>query len=111
MTHSIFIEESSGNIFADLDIPHADEYLTKAKLASRIIELIQKQNSSLNETLSLLSLTQVKFEHLMTGNLDEFSSEQLFQLLNALDQEISIIVYPKKSSNNEKASIQVTVTD
>jgi predicted XRE-type DNA-binding protein len=110
MTDSAMIEVSSGNIFADLDIPNADEYLTKVKLASRIIELIQQTNLPLQEILTLLSLNQDKLNHLMMGELDNFSSEHLFQLLNALDQDIEIIIHPKKSANN-KASIKVTVAE
>ena len=35
----------------------------------------------------------------MTGKLDGFSSERLFRFLNALDQEIEIIIKPKKTEN------------
>jgi len=100
------LEESSGNIFADLDIPNPDEYLTKAKLASHLSQLIQQRNLTTNEATKLLALNECQFDNLITGKLDDFSLEHLFQLLNALDQDIEIIVHPKKSPENQ-ASIKV----
>ena len=39
----IFILPSSGNIFADLDLPNSEKYLVKAKLAYKISQLIKKK--------------------------------------------------------------------
>ena len=37
-------EESSGNIFADLNIPEPSLYLAKAELANQICTVIQERN-------------------------------------------------------------------
>ena len=37
----IEIEESSGNIYADLDMADADEMIVKAQLATKIDEIIK----------------------------------------------------------------------
>jgi predicted XRE-type DNA-binding protein len=95
----IELEKSCGNIFADLEIPDSDEYLAKAKLASKICELINQRNLTQTEAGKLLGVNQPKISALMTGKLDGFSSERLFRFLNALDQEIEIIIKPKKSPN------------
>ena len=55
-----------------------------------------------------MSLNECQLDNLITGKLDDFSSECLFQLLNALDQDIEIIIHPKKYPEN-KASIKVTL--
>ena len=39
----IVVEESSGNVFADLDYPDAEEALAKSRLAQRIAEIIKKK--------------------------------------------------------------------
>ena len=36
------VEESSGNVFADLGYPNAEEALAKSRLAQRIAEVIEK---------------------------------------------------------------------
>ena len=35
--------EGSGNVFADIGVPEADEELTKAQLASHIRQIIKRQ--------------------------------------------------------------------
>ncbi len=34
---------STGNVFADLDLPHADDLLAKAELAAKIVAEIQRR--------------------------------------------------------------------
>ena len=38
------IEKSSGNVYADLGMAHAQEMLVKAKLTSKISDIIKGQN-------------------------------------------------------------------
>ncbi len=40
---AIPVTESSGNVFADLGVPEAEEELTKAQLASHIRQVIKRQ--------------------------------------------------------------------
>ena len=42
MSESLEFEESSGNVFADLNIPEPEQHLAKAQLAARICDIIQK---------------------------------------------------------------------
>ena len=44
--NDILIEESSGNIFADLGCANAEEALLKSNLAQAIIEVIEQQKLS-----------------------------------------------------------------
>ena len=90
------IQESTDNIFADLEIPNPDEYLAKAKLANRICELINQRKLNLAETAELLGVDIANISALTTGKIDEFSSEKLFRFLNSLDQEIEIVIKPKE---------------
>lgn len=95
------IEESSGNIFADLEIPQPDEYLTKAKLANKICELLEQKNLNLTQSAQLLKVKEANISDLMTGKLEIFASETLFRFLNCLDQEIEIVIKPKKLLNQQ----------
>jgi hypothetical protein len=42
MNETITIEQGSGNIFADLSYPNAEEALTKARLAQCITEILER---------------------------------------------------------------------
>jgi predicted XRE-type DNA-binding protein len=44
MNEEIKVQQSSGNIFADLDLPNPEERLIKAELARRISEIIRQNN-------------------------------------------------------------------
>ena len=43
MTKRIEVEESSGNIFADLGLPNAEELLLKAQIVSEIADVMKSR--------------------------------------------------------------------
>lgn len=100
-------EPSSGNIFADLNIPEASLYLAKAKLAHQICTIIQSRNLTQVEAAAILGINQPKVSALTRGNLDGFSSDRLFKFLNLLDQDIEIVIRPHTDPNQE-AGIKVS---
>ena len=102
-TSNITIEESSGNVFADLDMPHPEEYLVKAKLAIRINKLIKQKKLSQTNAAKLLKIDQPKISALSRGRLAGFSVERLFKLLAILNQDIDIVIKPHRG--REKHSI------
>ena len=53
MTKTIEVEESSGNVFADIGHPNPEEALAKSRLAQRIAELIGALASSIAEANQL----------------------------------------------------------
>lgn len=90
----ITIEESSGNVFADLDVPHPKEYLVKAELAIQINKIIKKRKLNQTDAAKLLGLDQPKISSLSRGRLAGFSVERLFKLLIILNQDIEIVIKP-----------------
>ena len=105
MSKSLEFEESSGNVFADLNIPEPEQYLAKAQLATRIYEIIQEQELTQSQAAEILHVNQPKISALMRGNLDGFSSDRLFRFLNYLDQEIVILIKPNPNPHRQ-AGIQ-----
>ena len=91
-TSNIEIEKSSGNVFTDLDIPHSEEYLVKAKLAIEINKLIKQRKLNQKDAAKLLGLDQPKISALHRGRLTGFSVERLFKLLAILNQDIEIVI-------------------
>jgi predicted XRE-type DNA-binding protein len=90
------VTPSSGNVFADLSIPNPEQYLAKAELARRICALITERELTQAEAAALLGLGRTKMVALLRGVLDEFSSDRLFQFLNALGQDVEILIKPHR---------------
>lgn len=88
----------SGNVFADLAFPNADEMLAKAKLASEICAIMSRQNLTQVAAAQILGVDQPKVSALMRGKLSGFSTERLFRFLNALGHDVEIHIRPKASA-------------
>jgi predicted XRE-type DNA-binding protein len=88
------IYPSSGNVFADLELPDADEYLAKSELAVRIFKIIKERRLTQTAAGKLLGINQPKVSALLNGRLDGFSSDRLFRFLNALGCDVRISVSP-----------------
>lgn len=101
MTQEISVQESSGNVFADLGLPNPNEMLVKAELARQINEIITKRHMSQAEAAELLGVDQPKVSALMRGKLTGFSTERLFRFLNALGRDVEIVVKSKPKSRAE----------
>jgi predicted XRE-type DNA-binding protein len=88
---------SSGNVFADLNLPDADDLLAKAGLTAKIIAEIQRRRMTQSQAASILGIDQPKVSALKQGKLAGFSIERLmrFLLLRGRDVEISVRSKPK----------------
>lgn len=103
------IEESSGNVFADLGLPDAEELESKAQLAYRITEIIRGRHLTQAEAAELLGATQPIVSKLMNGQLHGFSLERLVRFLNALDRDVEIIV-KRRPRNRDRGRTKVRVS-
>jgi predicted XRE-type DNA-binding protein len=86
---------SSGNVFADLKLPQADDLLAKAELAAKIIEEIQRRRLTQIQAASVLGVDQPKISALKQGRLSGFSIERLMRFLMLLGRDIEIRVKSK----------------
>jgi predicted XRE-type DNA-binding protein len=102
----IEVEIGSGNVFADLGLPNPEEALAKAVLANQICETITQRKLTQAQAAALLGIDQPKVSALIRGKLSGFSTERLFRFLNALGQDVEIIVKPRRRSA-ERASTRV----
>lgn len=89
---------SSGNVFADLNLPHADDLLAKAELATKIIEEIQRRRMTQAQAAAILGIDQPKISALKQGKLSGFSIERLMRFLLLLGCDIEINVKGKARS-------------
>lgn len=78
------VVESSGNVFADIGLPEADELLLKAKLATAIADLIREKSWSQRKAAGILKLTQPEVCAILNGKLRGFSLARLIRSLKML---------------------------
>jgi predicted XRE-type DNA-binding protein len=88
----------SGNVFADLGLPNADEKHTKARLAVAINQIIASQKLSQDSAARRLNINQPKISALSHYKLEGFSVERLMRFLNALDRDIEIVIRQRRGS-------------
>jgi predicted XRE-type DNA-binding protein len=93
----VFIEESSGNVFADLGLKNPEELLAKAELVQRICDIIAERKLTQVRAAKLLGIDQPKISALMRGKLDGFSTDRLFRFLNSLGSDVDIVIRPARS--------------
>jgi predicted XRE-type DNA-binding protein len=91
---------SSGNVFADLNLPHADDLLAKAELAAKIIAEIQRRRLTQSQAAAVLGIDQPKISALKQGKLSGFSIERLMRLLLVLGRGIEITVKARAKSRS-----------
>jgi predicted XRE-type DNA-binding protein len=78
---------SSGNVFTDLGVDHAEEKQTKVRLAVAINQIIQGRKLSQTAAARRLNVNQPKVSALSNYQLASFSVGRLMNFLTALDRD------------------------
>ena len=92
------IARGSGNVFADLGFPDAEERQTKLRLAYALNAIMDAQRLTQATAAARLGLNQPKVSALRNYKLEGFSVERLMTLLNALDRDVEIVIRKKPRS-------------
>lgn len=100
-------EESSGNVYADLNIKDADEMLRKAKLVANIQETIRERGWTQQEAAKILGMTQPKLSLMLRGQFHGISETKILDCLARLGNDVQIVVTPLPSPYNRPGSIHV----
>lgn len=86
------IEYSSGNIYADLQQPDADEMLIKARLAVQIGKIIRARQWTQAQAADVLHMTQPKLSDMLRGKFRGISEAKMLEYLTRLGQRVQIVV-------------------
>ena len=89
------VHRSSGNVFADLGLPDADERLTKLRLAVALNQVLAQRKLSQVAAAKRLGVNQPKISALKHLKLEGFSVERLMTFLTALDYDVDIVIRTK----------------
>lgn len=96
------IARGSGNVFAYLNFSDAEERQTKLRLAYALNTILDEQRLAQAAAAARLGLNQPKVSALRNYRLEGFSVERLMTLLNALDQDVEIVIRAKPRSRTAK---------
>jgi predicted XRE-type DNA-binding protein len=100
------VEQGSGNVFADLGLPHAEQELLKARLTLQIYKLIKARGLTQAKAGEILGIKQPHVSALMRNRAGTFSVERLMEFLTALGQDVEITVRP---THKEHGKLSVVV--
>jgi len=95
------VEEGSGNVFADLGLPRAEQELLKARLTLQIYKLIKARGLTQVKAGEILGIKQPHVSALMRNRAGTFSVERLMEFLTALGQDVEITVRPTRKEHGE----------
>lgn len=99
------IVRGTKNVFADLGYRDAAERQAKLRLAYALNQEVEARKLSQAEAANVLGVTQPKISALRNYKLAGFSVERLMNLLNALDQDIQIVIKRKPRSRAARISV------
>jgi len=85
-------ETGSGNVYADLALDDPEAMLVKAKLVTRIAELLASRGLTQTEGATLLGISQPKLSNLLNGRFRGFSERKLMDFLTRLGSDVEIVV-------------------
>lgn len=96
---------ADGNVFAVLGLPDAEDLQAKAQLANAIHRALTARGLTQAEAAALMGTTQAKVSAIVRCKLDGFSIDRLFRFLNALGQDVEILIAPKPDGRDARVHV------
>ena len=93
------VVEGSGNVFRDLDDPHADLKQAKAILAARIIATLDDRGLSVRRAASETHFAAADFSRIRNADLGRFTLDRLMKILTALDSGVRVTILVEVKAN------------
>ena len=100
-TKTIAHEEGSGNVFADLGLPHPEQELLKARLTLQIYRIIKARRVTQTQAGEILGIRQPQVSLLMRNRSGNFSVERLMDFLTALGHDVEVRVTPTRKEHGQ----------
>jgi predicted XRE-type DNA-binding protein len=100
-TTTVAHEESSGNVFADLGLPHPEQELLKARLTLQIYRIIKARRVTQTQAGVILGIRQPQVSLLMRNRSGNFSVERLMDFLTALGHDVEVRVTPTRKVHGQ----------
>ena len=98
MNDHIDVEASSGNFYADIGLPNAEEMLVKAQLAQKIGEIMKSRRLTQVAAAELFGMSQPKLSGLLRGQFRGISEAKMLDCLSRLGRDVQIVVAKSKQT-------------
>ena len=92
------IEMGSGNVFADLGLPDADERHLRVQLATRLNDLLKAEGLTQAAAAKRLGVAQPHVSELKNYKLGRFSSERLLHYITLMNRDVEIFIRPRTAA-------------
>lgn len=89
------VEMGSGNVFADLGLPDADERHLRVQLATRLNDLLKAEGLTQAAAAKRLGIAQPHVSELKKYKLGRFSSERLLHYIALMNRDVEIFIRPR----------------
>ncbi len=99
------VEVGSGNIFADLGLPDADDMLLKSQIVVQLHSLIKAHKLSQTEAAKRIGIGQPDLSNVLRGRFRGYSVERLMRMLTTFDQDVEITMRPRRSKKGHAGKI------
>ena len=92
------VKPSSGNVFADLGLPDAEDLDAKVRLAIIINRLVAAQRLTQVKAAGRLNVSQQTISALKNYRLDGFAVERLLTFITTLGEDVELSLRPPKTA-------------
>ena len=92
----ILVDKGSGNVFADVGLPHPEQEQLKAELTLQIFRIIKSGNLTQAQAGEIMGIKQPHVSALMRNRAGNFSVGRLMEFLTTLGQDVEITVKPAR---------------
>lgn len=97
----IEIEEGSGNVYTDLQVEDAEAMFVKARLASKIGDIIRRMHLTQQQAAEIVGISQPKLSDLLRGQFRGISETKMIECLNRLGRDVDIVVRKAPRSHSQ----------
>jgi predicted XRE-type DNA-binding protein len=98
------VTRGSGNIFADLGLPDADEHMLKARVVMFIDKRIAQLGLTQQAAADRMGISQSDVSKMLRGRFENFSLERLLRLVRLLGSDVEIKVTTRRRQRRWQAS-------
>jgi predicted XRE-type DNA-binding protein len=93
------IEKGSGNVYADLGLPDAEEMFIKATLVAKLAEIIAQRGWTQTEAAKVIGLSQPKLSKVLNGQFRGVSQAKILDCLAKTGRDVHIVVGPESPAH------------
>jgi len=92
------VEKGSGNIFADLGLPDAEDMLLKSNIVIELRRLMTQRKLTQTAAAKLVGVSQADLSKILRGHFRGYSEAKLMRMLTAFGQDVEITTRPRRKS-------------